>query len=238
MKKTRTFRLIVGLLACAAVFFFAYAASTRAFTGPSATPPNNGAIIPINMGGTGATTTAQALANLGAAASGANSDITSLTPLTGNPLQIGNAGFTIGSSLFGTDQGGNIELGGNNSVANPVSGGIPYIDFHYGTGTAQDYNVRIINNANNSLGIYANGSLTLNVGSTSTDSVVAGSGLGVVKSGVIKFSDNSSQSTAASGGVPSGADVLSTSSAAPSGFTYTGNTMPIGGTTYYIMSKN
>ena len=135
-----------------------------------------------------------------------------------------------------------MELGGNaagsaNTFIN-AAGATPYIDFHYGTGTAQDYNVRIINNANNSLGIYANGSLTLNVGSTSTDSVVAGSGLGVVKSGVIKFSDNSSQSTAASGGVPSGADVLSTSSAAPSGFTYTGNTMPIGGTTYYIMSKN
>lgn len=46
-----------------------------------------------------------------------------------------------------SDQGGSIELGGNGSAAN-VSGGMPYIDFHYGGGSAQDYNVRLINNGN------------------------------------------------------------------------------------------
>ena len=215
------------------VVFFAFTAfvcrSVLAWSNPTQVPPA-GAPGPLSIviGGTGGSTTAQALANLGAAASGANSDITSLTPLTGNPLQIGNTGLMVGSSLFGTDQGGNIELGGDNSTANPVSGGIPYIDFHYGTGTAQDYNVRIINNANNSLGIYANGSLTLNVGSTSTDSMIIGGGLGTIKVGTITFSDGTSQTTAATG-IPSGLDILSASQTAPSGYTYTGNYVVSGG---------
>ena len=132
--------------------------------------------------------------------------------------------------------GGNA-TGSANTFIN-AAGATPYIDFHYGTGTAQDYNVRIINNANNSLGIYSSGSLTLNVGSTSTDSVVVGSGLGTVKSGIVQFSGGTTQTTAASGGIPSGADVLSTSSAAPSGYTYTGSVVSIGGTTYYVLSKN
>ncbi len=225
----KIYRLTIIFLSFVIFFLFGYVFITQAFTNPTGTPPSGGdGVISISEGGTGATTTAQALANLGAAASGANSDITSLTPLTGNPLQIGNAGFTIGSSLFGIDQGGNIELGGNNSTANPVSGGIPYIDFHYGTGTAQDYNVRIINNANNSLGIYANGSLTLNVGSTSTDSMIIGGGLGTLKVGTITFSDGTSQTTAATG-IPSGLDILSASQTAPSGYTYTGNYVVSGG---------
>ena len=214
------------------ISLFVYAVVTKAFTNPSATPPNNGVLIPVNMGGTGASSTAQALANLGAAASGANSDITSLTPLTGNPLQIGNSGLMVGSSFFDTDQGGAMELGGTNSVANPVAGGVPYIDFHYGTGTAQDYNVRIINNANNSLGIYASGSLTLNVGSASTDSMIIGGGLGTLKVGTLTFSDGTSQTTAATG-IPSGIDILSTSQTAPSGYTYTGNSV-FYGTSYPI----
>ena len=49
------------------------------------------------------------------------------------------------------DQGGSIELGGNNGVANPTASGIPYIDFHFGTGAAQDYNTRIINGATSRL---------------------------------------------------------------------------------------
>jgi hypothetical protein len=63
-------------------------------------------------------------------------------------------GVSWGSSvqnLLQEDQGGSIELGGRNDLANPVSGGMPYIDFHYGTGSAQDYNFRIINSANNRL---------------------------------------------------------------------------------------
>jgi hypothetical protein len=218
--------------------------SVLAWSSPTQAPPGGApSALSLPIGGTGATTTSQALLDLGAAASGANTDITSLTPSGSVSLQIGNAGVLIGQSFYiNNAQGGSMELGGNatgsaNTFVN-TSGATPYIDFHYGTGTAQDYNVRIINNANNSLGIYSSGSLTLNTGSTSTDSVVVGSGLGTVKSGTVQFSGGTTQTTAASGGVPSGSDVLSASSAAPSGYTYTGTAMSISGTTYYVMSKN
>ncbi|GAB4450742.1 MAG: hypothetical protein OHK0036_09990 [Bacteroidia bacterium] len=56
-------------------------------------------------------------------------------------------------SVLQNDQGGSIELGGQNAIANPNVGGAPYIDFHFGTGGAQDYNARIINAANNRLDI-------------------------------------------------------------------------------------
>ncbi|MEO6903473.1 MAG: hypothetical protein ABI315_09975 [Bacteroidia bacterium] len=79
-------------------------------------------------------------------------------------------GYTATSNIIGVDQGGNIELGGTNSIKNPVTGGIPYIDFHFGTGTVQDFNMRIINNGNNRLDFAQSGNLTamtinnLNVG--------------------------------------------------------------------------
>jgi len=56
-------------------------------------------------------------------------------------------GTNAGVNVLQFDQGGSMELGGNNTVANPIVGGVPYIDFHYGTGAAQDYNARIINSA-------------------------------------------------------------------------------------------
>jgi hypothetical protein len=55
------------------------------------------------------------------------------------------------NSLLWRDQGGSIELGGNNSTAGT---GTPYIDFHY-EGLAQDYNTRIINDADGRLSIIA-----------------------------------------------------------------------------------
>lgn len=60
---------------------------------------------------------------------------------------IGGAGFWIpGGAAFNADQGGSFELG-------PTVGGneVPYIDFHYGSGLPQDYNVRLINNADQQL---------------------------------------------------------------------------------------
>ncbi|MFD0962867.1 tail fiber domain-containing protein [Pseudofulvibacter geojedonensis] len=54
---------------------------------------------------------------------------------------------TAGAAFSGTNQGGSIELGPSNSAA----GEIPFIDFHYGVGTAQDYNFRIINDADHRL---------------------------------------------------------------------------------------
>ncbi len=52
------------------------------------------------------------------------------------------------TSVLGADQGGNIELGNSLGAAT-----IPYIDFHYGKGVAQDRNVRIINAGDEALEI-------------------------------------------------------------------------------------
>src|SRR5215207_407694 len=49
------------------------------------------------------------------------------------------------------DQGGSIELGGNNSTAGT---GLPYIDFHF-SGLTQDFNTRITNDANGRLSLIA-----------------------------------------------------------------------------------
>lgn len=68
--------------------------------------------------------------------------------ILGGNLHWGN---TTENNQMTSDQGGSIELGGTNSIANPIVSGIPYIDFHYGTGSAQDYNTRIVNAANNRL---------------------------------------------------------------------------------------
>jgi hypothetical protein len=56
------------------------------------------------------------------------------------------------NSRLQTDQGGSIELGGDGST--PGSG-TPYIDFHF-AGLTQDYNTRIINDANGRLSLVAN----------------------------------------------------------------------------------
>ncbi len=61
----------------------------------------------------------------------------------------------FGNSIIGTDQGGNIELGADNLLLN-TNGGTPFIDFHFGGGVAQDYNVRLINDADRRLTADAN----------------------------------------------------------------------------------
>ena len=70
-----------------------------AFSGPPAgVPPANNAtyVLPISLGGTGATTVAGVRGNLGLAASGANSDIISLTGLTA-PLSVSEGGTGLSS---------------------------------------------------------------------------------------------------------------------------------------------
>lgn len=62
-----------------------------------------------------------------------------------NLIQWGN------SSALNGDQGGSLELGGNNNVAGT---GTPYIDFHF-RGKQQDFNTRIINDADGRLSIGA-----------------------------------------------------------------------------------
>jgi hypothetical protein len=59
-------------------------------------------------------------------------------------------------SWIDSDQGGAIELGANNGNANAL-GATPYIDFHYGIGAAQDFNVRLINNSNGLLSLVGDG---------------------------------------------------------------------------------
>jgi len=67
----------------------------------------------------------------------------------GNQLMVSGGNVSIsgslswgGSNALSTDQTGSIELGNSTS-----SGTTPFIDFHYGKGTSQDYNARIINDA-------------------------------------------------------------------------------------------
>jgi len=64
-----------------------------------------------------------------------------------------------GANLLSLNQGGCIELGDSSQ-----SGTTPYIDFHYGVGSSQDYNVRLINDADGRLSVLGNFRVTGNVG--------------------------------------------------------------------------
>jgi len=84
--------------------------------------------------------------------------------VTGGNVKAANAIYWGSASQLSTDQEGSIELG--NST---VSGKTPFIDFHYGTGSSQDYNVRIINDANgrltvNATDFYVNGNIKSSTG--------------------------------------------------------------------------
>ena len=85
-------------------------------------------------------------------------------------------GLTIGTSSYGNDQGGNIELG--NSYGSSTS---PYMDFHYGVGSGQDYNVRLWNNGNGLLTLYGRGTVSGRLGTYnySPDDVPSGWGGGL-----------------------------------------------------------
>lgn len=62
-------------------------------------------------------------------------------------------------AVLSSDQGGSIELGDSTST-----GVMPYIDFHYGVGSTQDFNVRIQNVADGELKIaFASGSRVLTI---------------------------------------------------------------------------
>ena len=84
----------------AAATFTALTATGTANFGTIASGTWNGTAIGVSYGGTGATTASGARSNLGAAASGANSDITSLTGLT-TPLSATQGGTGIGSYTTG-----------------------------------------------------------------------------------------------------------------------------------------
>jgi len=84
--------------------FTTLSASSTASFATIATGTWNGTTIGVTYGGTGATTAAGARTNLGAAASGANSDITSLsgltTPLSAPQGGTGFASYTTGDLLY------------------------------------------------------------------------------------------------------------------------------------------
>lgn len=95
-------------------------------------------------------------------------------PMTGNLDTGGNSIVNVGNgSQFNSDQGGSIELGGNNTTA---GSGTPYIDFHLAGQGVQDFNVRLINDSNNNLSVVGTtGNANLTVGGvTATGTVSAG----------------------------------------------------------------
>jgi hypothetical protein len=141
----------------------------KAWSNPSLSAPNGepGPIV-ITLGGTQSSSTAQDRANLGIAASGANSDITSISP-SGN-LIISPTGY-------------------------------------------------------------------VGIGTTTPTQELTVSGTIYSTTGGFMFSNSSTQVTAGSG-ISSGLQFLSINSAAPSGYTYTGQTLSINGTTYYVMQKS
>ena len=89
-------------------------------TGMKADFTNATAANPVTSGGTGATTAAGARANLGAAASGANSDITTITGLT-SPLAVSQGG-TGASSLSGVRSAIGAAASGANTDITSLSG--------------------------------------------------------------------------------------------------------------------
>ncbi len=61
----------------------------------------------------------------------------------------------FGNSLIAANQGGSIELGADNFLLNTTNA-TPFIDFHFGTAVGQDYNARLINDADGRLSAIAN----------------------------------------------------------------------------------
>ncbi|SAL05229.1 type IV pilus biosynthesis protein [Caballeronia calidae] len=89
---------------------------------------------------------------------GTKHNVTGAATVTADTLQ------NSGGGQLNSDQGGSLELGGNNSQA---GAGTPYVDFHLAGQGVQDYNARIINDSNNHLTITAaNGQAALGVQGT------------------------------------------------------------------------
>ena len=89
----RKYRSALAYLSLVVISLAALLSATnivRGFTNPTKQPPNGQpTAIPVGVGGTGSATAEGARTDLGVAASGANNDITSLSP-TGGILSIDN----------------------------------------------------------------------------------------------------------------------------------------------------
>jgi hypothetical protein len=125
--------------------------------------------------------------DLGLTDTGGNAhNITGINTATAQTLSIN------GQGQFQPDQGGSLELGGNNTTAGT---GTPYIDFHQGGQGVQDFNARIINDKNDHLSIQAaNGQAALQVQGTLQAGNVAVAGSSCSSNGIIGAnSDGSGQ---------------------------------------------
>jgi hypothetical protein len=77
---------------------------------------------------------------------------TGVLTVGGDLVSDGALWWSNDSAALSTSNGGALELGSRaGTLPNPVANGAPYIDFHYGNGLAQDFNVRIVNSADNRL---------------------------------------------------------------------------------------
>lgn len=92
-----------------------FAGDGSGLTGLNAANLSSG-LVPVALGGTGAGTPSGARASLGAAASGANSDITALTGLS-TPLSLGQGGTGAGSAPDALANLGAASLTGSNTFA-------------------------------------------------------------------------------------------------------------------------
>jgi hypothetical protein len=94
----------------------------RAGTADSVTAANITGTLPVTIGGTGGTTAASARTNLVAAASGANSDIHSITGLT-TPLSVAQGGTGSAVKNF-ADLTTNQTIGGTKTFSSTINGSI------------------------------------------------------------------------------------------------------------------
>lgn len=139
------------------LFIVAGAPVVGAFTNPTQSPPSGTpGPLPITDGGTGASTTAGALSNLGAAEAGANTSITSLTPYTGNPVVFGSAGIKFNDGTVQT-------TAASANQWSSTSTGIYYNGGDVGVGTANPgHKVDVAGNLNLNNGIASGQALFVN----------------------------------------------------------------------------
>ncbi|MDE2099450.1 MAG: hypothetical protein KGL39_19515 [Patescibacteria group bacterium] len=211
MRRSKWFKgsvtLPILLVVPAAILFVAATILTvYAFTNPSQTPPGGTAgPIAVTMGGTSATTSAQALLNLGAAASGANSNITSLSP-TGN-LTLTPTGYVgVGTASPGLELGVNGGVLANEGLPSctPTNAGYSF----NGDGC---YDTGIFSSGDGDLRLYNNQVLTLHA---TQSGVIIPTGLAIgtttIPASGIEFPDGTVQTTAAGGAPASGTQTYST----------------------------
>ncbi len=124
----------------------------------------------------------------------AGDSMTGALNLPSNGLSVGGTQLTVTGGIvkaaneihWGTasrlsiDQDGSIELGNSTS-----SGKTPFIDFHYGTGSFQDHNVRIINDADGRLTVNATDFYVAGKIKSSTGQVVYKQSTGCENAGVL-----------------------------------------------------